>query len=135
MTPRPRLAPLLSALTSRRMALALPQPPANAVRALATGKISTIPEPPPPRWLGDLRARIGKCVMFGCSPAQVAQAATVLRALSAEWRALVAGSEGFLTGGRRGLEGHRIVWGEMDSFVRAACSPTAHDGKEVHDGG
>lgn len=54
--------------------------------------------------------------MFGCSPAQVAGAAPVLRALAREWRGLLAGSEGFLTGGRRGLEGQQVVWGEQDSF-------------------
>ena len=42
----------------------------------------------------------------------------MLRALALEWRELLAGSEGFLTGGRRGLDGQRIAWGEMDSFVR-----------------
>lgn len=41
----------------------------------------------------------------------------MLRALATEWRALAAGAEGFLTGGRRGLEGQQVVWGEMDSFV------------------
>lgn len=55
--------------------------------------------------------------MFGCSPAQVVEASGVLRTLASEWRTLVAGSEGFLTGGRRGLEGQQVVWGEMDSFV------------------
>ena len=43
----------------------------------------------------------------------------MLRGLSTEWRELTAGSEGFLTGGRRGMEGQQVVWGEMDSFVRA----------------
>jgi hypothetical protein len=41
-----------------------------------------------------------------------------MRALATEWRELLAGSEGFLTGGRRGLDGREIVWGEMDTFVR-----------------
>ena len=47
------------------------------------------------------------------------RAAGVLGALATEWRGLVAGSEGFLTGGRgrRGLEGHQVAWGEQDSFV------------------
>ncbi|KAK0652863.1 thioesterase-like superfamily-domain-containing protein [Cercophora newfieldiana] len=79
--------------------------------------ISTdLPPPPPPRWIADLRARIGKCIIFGCSNAQVSRAAAVLRALAVEWRELLAGSEGFLTGGRRGLDGQRIAWGEMDTF-------------------
>jgi len=54
--------------------------------------------------------------MFGCSPAQVTQAGGILHALATEWRSLSAGSEGFLTGGRRGLEGQQVVWGEQDSF-------------------
>ncbi|KAK0636383.1 thioesterase-like superfamily-domain-containing protein [Bombardia bombarda] len=77
---------------------------------------AAVPPPPPTRWIADLRARVGHCVMFGCSTQQVSRAAAVLRALATEWRTLLAGSEGFLTGGRRGLDGQRIAWGEMDSF-------------------
>ncbi|RWA03670.1 hypothetical protein EKO27_g11432 [Xylaria grammica] len=37
------------------------------------------PRPPPPsRWVSDVPARIGKCVMFGCDAAQVRRAAGVL---------------------------------------------------------
>lgn len=82
----------------------------------ATGSASPLPLPSP-RWHGDLKARLGKCIMFGCSPSQVKRAAGVLRSLALEWRSLTAGSEGFLTGGRRGLEGQAVAWGEMDSFV------------------
>lgn len=78
---------------------------------------SSAPEPPS-RWYSDLHARLGKCLMFGCTPAQVATASSVLGALAAEWRPLVAGSQGYLTGGRRGLEDQQVVWGEQDSFVR-----------------
>ncbi|KAI1499736.1 Thioesterase/thiol ester dehydrase-isomerase [Biscogniauxia marginata] len=74
------------------------------------------PPPPPSRWYSDLQARLGKCIMFGCNAAQVRRAAGVLRALAGEWRALSVGSEGFLTGPGRGLEGQKVVWGEMDSF-------------------
>ncbi|KAF7531795.1 hypothetical protein G7054_g8530 [Neopestalotiopsis clavispora] len=81
----------------------------------ATGSASPLPLPSP-RWHGDLKARLGKCIMFGCSPSQVKRAAGVLRSLALEWRSLTAGSEGFLTGGRRGLEGQAVAWGEMDSF-------------------
>ncbi len=82
------------------------------------------PPPPPPnsRWHSDLLARVGRCIIFGCGPAQVARAAAILRALATEWRALAAGSEGFLTGGRRGMEGQQVVWGEQDSFVGSSCS-------------
>lgn len=119
---------LLSLITSpRRFTATLsnrppPPPPPRLTkfraRALSTSRKNASTEPPPKRWPSDLRARIGKCILFGCSPAQVAEAGAVLRALATEWRALVAGSEGFLTGGRRGLEGQQVVWGEMDSFVR-----------------
>ena len=37
--------------------------------------------------------------------------------MATEWKQLLAGSDGFLTGGRRGLDGHSIAWGEMDTFV------------------
>ncbi|OAA56528.1 hypothetical protein SPI_07535 [Niveomyces insectorum RCEF 264] len=77
---------------------------------------ATVPPLPPARWLADLRARIGKCILFGCAPHHVAAAAGVLRALATEWRELTAGSEGFLTGGRRGLEGQQVAWGAMDAF-------------------
>ncbi|XXH00041.1 hypothetical protein Hte_006382 [Hypoxylon texense] len=75
-----------------------------------------LPPLPPSRWYSDLRARLGKCILFGCSREQAARAAGVLRALATEWRDLTAGAEGFLTGGRRGLEGQQVAWGEMDSF-------------------
>ncbi len=78
------------------------------------------PPPPPQRWIAELRARIGKIVIFGCDNAQVSRTAAVLRALALEWKDLLAGSEGFLTGGRRGLDGQKVAWGEMDSFVSAS---------------
>lgn len=70
-----------------------------------------------PRWLSDLKARIGKCISFGLLPEQVRRAGNILEVVSRDWRDLVAGSEGFLTGqDRAGLEEHRVVWGEMDSM-------------------
>ncbi|KAK3370075.1 thioesterase-like superfamily-domain-containing protein [Podospora didyma] len=89
-------------------------------RQSSNNSIETATSPPPPapspRWIDDLRTRIGKCVVFGCNNQQVSRAAAVLRALALEWKDLIAGSEGFLTGGRRGLDGQQIAWGEMDSF-------------------
>lgn len=70
-----------------------------------------------PRWLSDTKARIGKCVTFGMSSELVDQAAKTLREISADWRNLVAGSEGFLTDPKRaGLHKHAIVWGEQDTM-------------------
>ncbi|KAH7394180.1 thioesterase-like superfamily-domain-containing protein [Phaeosphaeria sp. MPI-PUGE-AT-0046c] len=68
----------------------------------------------PPRWLSDVRSRIGKCIMFGISPTQASEAGSILQEISRDWRELVAGSEGYLTGeGRRGLYKQEVVWGEM----------------------
>lgn len=52
--------------------------------------------------------------MFGLKPAQVVDAGDVLQQLARDWRELIAGSEGFLTGkAHRGLFKHNVVWGEM----------------------
>jgi hypothetical protein len=75
--------------------------------------------PPSPRWAAELSARIGRCIQFGCSSDQVYVAAEVLRVIGSEWRELTAGSEGYATRGKGGLEGQNVVWGEMDSFVRS----------------
>ena len=82
----------------------------------------------PGRWLSDLKQRLGKCIIFGLKPAQLDEAGGILRVLASDWRALVAGSEGFLTGnGRAGLEGQNVAWGEMVSPrppEEAICSTT-----------
>lgn len=68
-----------------------------------------------PRWLSDVSARVGRCVMFGLKDAaDVAEAGAVAREIGRDWRELVAGSEGFLTGRHhRGLFRQEVVWGEM----------------------
>ena len=44
------------------------------------------------------------------------EAGNILKVVAREWRELVAGSEGFLTGrGRAGTEGREVVWGDMVS--------------------
>ncbi|KAH6637621.1 thioesterase-like superfamily-domain-containing protein [Boeremia exigua] len=70
-----------------------------------------------PRWLSDVRARIGKCIMFGINDAQTSEAGSILQEVTSDWRELLAGSEGFLTGQEyRGLYRQEVVWGEMDSM-------------------
>lgn len=70
----------------------------------------------PPRWLGDLKRRIGYCISFGLTQDQVDEAGNILRIVARDWKELVAGSEGYLTGKRRaGFEGREVVWGEMVS--------------------
>ncbi|KAH9880105.1 hypothetical protein J1614_002131 [Plenodomus biglobosus] len=70
-----------------------------------------------PRWLSDVKTRIGKCIKSGMSPGQTQEAGSILHEVNQDWRELVAGSEGFLTGERwRGLYRQEVVWGEMDSM-------------------
>ncbi|KAL8288993.1 hypothetical protein RB597_000872 [Gaeumannomyces tritici] len=110
-----------------------PQPPPvwgrvryfSASKDAAATVAAAASEPPSPRWLSELRARIGRCVMFGCSRDQVSRAAVVVRALAAEWRDLTAGNLGFLTGEGRGLQDHKILWGVMDAFWRELMTPRA----------
>lgn len=57
--------------------------------------------------------------MFGISPAQTSEAGSILQEVARDWRELVAGSEGYLTGeGRRGLYRQEVVWGEMVCLCR-----------------
>src|SRR2546421_7634806 len=73
---------------------------------------------PSPRWLSDIKERIGKCIMFGMKPGQIDEAGHILQELARDWRNLLAGSQGFLTGkGRVGLESQAVVWGEQDTMV------------------
>lgn len=52
--------------------------------------------------------------MFGIDEAQTNEAGSILQEVSADWRELLAGSEGFLTGKEyRGLYRQEVVWGEM----------------------
>jgi hypothetical protein len=53
---------------------------------------------------------------FGLSPLQVEEAGSILNEVANDWRELIAGSEGFLTGvERRGLFKQEVTWGEMVS--------------------
>ncbi|KAF2835826.1 hypothetical protein M501DRAFT_997497 [Patellaria atrata CBS 101060] len=70
-----------------------------------------------PRWLSDLKIRIGKCMTFGLKPDHTIEAAKICQEIARDWRDLIAGSEGYLTGpGRKGLFRQEVVWGEMDSM-------------------
>ncbi len=70
-----------------------------------------------PRWLSDVKERVGKCITFGLQPAQTREAGVIMAELSRDWRELLCGSDGFLTSPtRRGLFRHRVVWGEQDAM-------------------
>jgi hypothetical protein len=98
----------------------------NVVRSAYSRQRSTTTEPATeklsPRWLADVKQRLGKCMTFGMQAGQVARAGAVLETVAKDWRELVAGSEGFLTSeDRRGFYRHAVVWGEMDSMVSSPC--------------
>lgn len=85
-----------------------------------------------PRWLSDLKSRIGRCITFGLSAPQQQEAGRICEVLARDWRELVAGSEGFLTAkGFRGLWRQHVVWGEMvrpSSPFLLVCSVVDGDG-------
>lgn len=52
--------------------------------------------------------------MFGLWPDQDRDAGHILQQLARDWRELVAGSEGYLTGEKyRGVFRQNVAWGEM----------------------
>ena len=129
-------------LTSSRKACASMRPSIRARRSLLAGppatfrlpscqyaarrqrstEASTAQEPATaslsPRWLSDVKQRLGKCITFGLRPDQTQEAGHILQEIARDWRELVAGSEGFLTSPhRRGLFRRRVVWGEQDAMV------------------
>jgi hypothetical protein len=87
---------------------------------------STLPPPSwcgiDSRWLSVVKGRIGRCLAFGPKPRQVNEAGEILKILARDWRELIAGSEGFLTGeGRRGLFCQSVAWGEMVDILLPPC--------------
>lgn len=96
------------------------QKPIQCLRNSSSNPAPSSKEPPTPdpRWLSDMKARLGKCIMFGGLDApSITNAADALRILSSEWRSLVAGREGFLVDKKRaGLLRHKVVWGEQDAM-------------------
>lgn len=96
----------------------VPRPPQyrfSSTDVPATEKLS-------PRWLSDVRTRIGKCIMFGINEAQTNEAGSILQEVASDWRELLAGSEGFLTGEEyRGLYRQEVVWGEMVGHSARMC--------------
>ncbi|PGH27336.1 hypothetical protein AJ80_01048 [Polytolypa hystricis UAMH7299] len=105
-------------LSSRSSARLISTTPLHGSKAVDPSHIQS-DEPAPyreidSRWLSTIKKRVAKCVTFGLQPHQSKQAGDVLQIIARDWRQLVAGSEGFLTGGdRRGLFCHNVVWGEM----------------------
>lgn len=83
------------------------------------------PELPPtnppalsPRWLSELKDRVAKCLKTRPKAAQHDEIVSISSIVAKDWKELVAGSEGFLTGPERaGLESHAVAWGDMVSII------------------
>ena len=85
-------------------------------RSLAAVQAEPRQSPSPIKFrISELRARIGKCIIFGLTQPQIDEAGEISRILAREWRDLVAGSEGFLTD--RAIIGRAVEWGSMVSIL------------------
>ena len=112
-----RLSPATRARPATQQAVAR-LAPARHRSTVPEANVTPATESLSPRWLADVKQRLGKCIMFGLKPDQTARAGAILQTVARDWRELVAGSEGFLTSeDRRGFHRHAVVWGEMDSMV------------------
>lgn len=81
-----------------------------------------------PRWLSEIKQRVGKCILFGLRAPQMEEAGRIMRIVARDWKELVAGREGFLVGwGKGGLERHKVVWGEQDVMVIFTFTRTARE--------
>ena len=114
--PRPRIHPLcFEPLATPFRHLTFPQSHPSSTSAAPPD--APVTAALPARWLSDLKKRIGKCIIFGLNQEQVDEAGSIMRIVAMDWRELLAGSEGFLTGrGRAGYERREVVWGEMVSI-------------------
>ncbi|ESZ93708.1 hypothetical protein SBOR_5893 [Sclerotinia borealis F-4128] len=94
----------------------LPRHPFTGLRSPISKRFETTVEGQQnSRWLGTIKDRIGKCIMFGMSREQAQDMAKVLQVLGRDWRELIAGRYGYLVDKKRaGLSRHQVVWGEMD---------------------
>ncbi|KAM3422051.1 hypothetical protein BST61_g2427 [Cercospora zeina] len=76
-----------------------------------------------PRWLSDVKQRLGVCLTWGLKPEQTQEAGEILQEIARDWRDLLAGREGFLTSKqRRSTFRQQVVWGEQDSMAKVCLS-------------
>ena len=88
----------------------------NSSQATA-GRSTDLSSPLDPRWLSDVKTRVGKCITFGLTGDQLEHARQILHQVAQDWRELLVGSEGFLASKYRcGLHRHAVNWGDMDTM-------------------
>lgn len=86
---------------------------------LQKANLTSASMPIDPRWLSEVKQRIGKCITFGLTSKYLDEAGAILQQLASDWTELVVGSEGYLTApGRVGLDKQAVVWGEMVPSLR-----------------
>ena len=97
----------------------------SATRCLPQTRSFSTPATTSPhtRWLSDLKARLGKCIIFGLPKEQVRRAGQAAKILGEEWRGLIAGREGYLIdSGHEGI----VRWGEMVCRTEKKRYPHRH---------
>lgn len=107
-----------SVLPTRPLLIQRAPPPAARLQSTSSPSKDASTTTLSPRWLSDIKTRIGKCIAFGINKEQVDEAGDILHYVNVNWNDLVVGSEGFLTGKNRwGLHRQQVAWGEMVSFI------------------
>lgn len=71
---------------------------------------------PSGHWYNDIKNRLGKCIMFGCSRGQAQKIGMLLGEVTKEWRDLTAASGGFLVHGNRGFTDQRLPFSETSGW-------------------
>lgn len=88
-----------------------------AFSAPAVANQQELPVNPNSRWLSDVKARLGKCILFGMNEEQVNRAGILLAEVARDWKELVAGSEGYLISPKRaGITSTLLEWGHQDTM-------------------
>lgn len=88
-----------------------------------------------PRWLSELKDRVATCLKTRPKAAQHDEIVSISSIVARDWKELVAGSEGFLTGpGRVGLESHTVAWGDMVSIIDEMYSKSGRSKKKAFTG-
>ncbi|KAI1447100.1 hypothetical protein F5Y02DRAFT_416541 [Annulohypoxylon stygium] len=72
---------------------------------------------PSGHWYNDIKNRLGKCIMFGCSRGQAQKIGMLLGEVTKEWRDLTAASGGFLVHGNRGFTDQRLPFSETSGWA------------------
>ena len=112
---RPKIAPYWHHEQAGETVLSSPRAYYNDQSSTGYREYSQKHGPPKPNihWLPNIKARLGKCIMFGLDVEQAQKAARIAKILGEEWKGLVAAQQGYIL--EKGLL-ERVRWGEMVSL-------------------